>query len=68
MKRFQKYLDTEDAARLAHCHPETIRLLVRTGKLKPVDDRPPYVFTIEAIKALPSVKIGRPKKSHPERR
>jgi len=59
----KKFLDTEDLSRLWDCHPETVRLMVRHGKLKPIDDRPPFVFKRSEIEKFPKPKVGRPRKS-----
>jgi hypothetical protein len=62
MKKKKKYWDTEDCARFLHCHPETIRLKIRRGMLKPLDSTPPYFFDTEVIRNLQRPKVGRPKK------
>lgn len=61
-RRFEGFLDTEDVSKILGCHKETVRVMVRAGRLKPIYKTPPYAFDKQEIMALPRVRIGRPRK------
>jgi hypothetical protein len=59
-RREKQILDVQDAARIIGCHPEVLRLKVREGLVKPIDDSPPFYFRRAVIETLPKCRMGRP--------
>ena len=56
-------LNTAKAAQILNCHPQTIRELVRKGKLRRLQGMRVFLFDAKEVSMLPKIKRGRPKKS-----
>jgi hypothetical protein len=58
----QELVGTRQASRILECHNETIRRMVRSGRLKTLGGFHFFVFQRKLIESLPRAKVGRPRK------
>jgi hypothetical protein len=67
-KRKREIVDLEDGAKILEIHPETMRVMVREGRIETIDPdvnpTPPYFFDADYLRSLPKIQRGRPRKSN----